>query len=68
MKQIFGVVVVGMAAVASALPAQWQESSIISKRQNPATGLPDGLGDIDILQLYASSSPFFLHPLTDVAP
>jgi hypothetical protein len=56
-KQILGVVAVGLATVASTLPAQPKLSSRalkaydLARRQNPATGLPDGLTDIDILQL-----------------
>lgn len=54
-KQIFGVVAVGLAAVATALPAQPKLSEralkAYERRQNPATGLPDGIGDIDVLQL-----------------
>lgn len=49
-KQILAVAAVGIATV-TAIPTRWQESAILSKRQNPATGLPDGLTDIDVLQL-----------------
>lgn len=59
MKQIFGAVVAALAVV-NAAPAiekrvegralaMWENH--LNARQNPATGLPDGLGDVDILQL-----------------
>ena len=51
--QVLGAVVVGLASV-SALPAMPIPDGIAHKfytRQNPATGLPDGLGDVDILEL-----------------
>jgi hypothetical protein len=57
-RKILGAVAVGLAAVTSALPAQPRISTRalramdLVRRQNPATGLPDGLGDVDILQLY----------------
>jgi hypothetical protein len=64
-RQILGAVAVGLVAV-SALPAQpklspqarrayqyGQEARrYLQERQNPATGLPDGLTDIDILELW----------------
>lgn len=64
-RQVLGAVAVGMVAVASALPAQPKLSAharrayqygvearkYLQERQNPATGLPDGLTDIDILTL-----------------
>ena len=72
-KQIFGVVAVGLATVATALPAMpklneralkmWE--SHLMARQDPATGLPDGLGDIDILQLYVPSSSPPSHLITN---
>lgn len=52
--QVMGAVVVGLASV-SALPAMPRLSPAAHRfyaRQNPATGLPDGLGDVDILELY----------------
>jgi hypothetical protein len=63
-RQILGAVAVGLVTV-SALPAQpklspqarrayeyGQEARrYLQARQNPATGLPDGLTDIDILEL-----------------
>lgn len=56
-RQILGAVVVGMVTVTSAAPALpklnprvLKAYDILSRRQDPATGLPDGLGDIDILQ------------------
>lgn len=55
-KKILGVVAAGLATVASALPAQPKlsframKAYDLARRQNPATGLPDGLGDVDILQ------------------
>jgi len=60
-KQIFGAVAVGLATVATALPAMPKlneralkmYTSHLMARQDPATGLPDGLGDIDILQQFA---------------
>jgi hypothetical protein len=57
-RQILGAVAVGMVGVTSALPAMPKLSSRMANmfnlaaRQNPATGLPDGLTDVDILQLY----------------
>ena len=57
-RQICGVVAVGLAAFGSALPAQPRLSPRAMKmyslveRQATATGLPAGLTDVDILQLY----------------
>jgi len=57
-KQIIGAVALGFVSVTSALPAQpkLSERSLtnfaLATRQNPATGLPDGLTDVDVLQLY----------------
>jgi hypothetical protein len=58
-RQVLVAAVVGMVTVTSAAPAQPKISArtlkaydILTRRQNPATGLPDGLGDVDILQLY----------------
>ncbi|KAL3427929.1 twin-arginine translocation pathway signal [Phlyctema vagabunda] len=54
-RQITGVVM-GLAVVASTLPAQPKLNARavrlydVHRRQNPATGLPDGLTDIDVLQ------------------
>ncbi len=60
-------VAIGLVTIATALPGQPKLSqqarrayefgvlarnNILSARQNPATGLPDGLTDIDILELY----------------
>ena len=56
-KQVLGAVVFGFAAVGSALPAVPKFSQQLSKfmtRQNPATGLPDGLTDVDVLELYVA--------------
>jgi len=56
-KQLIGVVALGLVSVVSALPAQprLSERSLkhfaLATRQNPATGLPDGLTDVDVLQL-----------------
>ncbi|KAG9245234.1 ferritin-like domain-containing protein [Calycina marina] len=41
-KQIIGAVALGFATASSALP--------LAARQNPTTGLPDGLTDVDVLQ------------------
>ncbi|KAH8679688.1 ferritin-like domain-containing protein [Tricladium varicosporioides] len=56
LKQILGAVAVGLTVVSGA-PAQPKLSTRalnayngVQARQNPATGLPDGLTDIDILQ------------------
>lgn len=52
-RQVLGAVVAGVVSV-SALPAGPRLSENLHKfysRQNPATGLPDGLGDVDILEL-----------------
>jgi hypothetical protein len=58
-RQILVAAVVGMITVTSAAPALPKLSArtmkayeLLTKRQNPATGLPDGLGDVDVLQLY----------------
>lgn len=57
-KQIIGAVALGFISITSALPAQPKLSSRLLKsfdlvtRQNPATGVPDGLTDVDVLQLY----------------
>jgi len=60
-KQIVGAVV-GFAALATALPVMptklISRGGITSRAANPATGLPDGLTDVDVLQLYVA-----LHPL-----
>lgn len=62
-RNIVGVVAVGLVTVVSALPAQPRlnpralKAYDVMRRQNPATGLPDGLGDVDILQLCASTFP-----------
>ncbi len=67
-RQIIGAVAVGLVGVAVALPSQPKLSpqarrayefgvlarKDMERRQNPTTGLPDGLTDIDILELYAS--------------
>ncbi|RDL32044.1 Ferritin-like protein [Venustampulla echinocandica] len=57
LRQILGAVAVGFATVTSAAPAfpkldprTISAYNAISARQNPATGLPDGLTDVDILQ------------------
>jgi hypothetical protein len=64
-RQILGAVAVGLVTVATALPAQPKLSpqarkayeygvearKYLQARQDPATGLPDGLSDIDILEL-----------------
>ena len=64
-RNILGAVAVGMVTVSTALPAQpklspmarrayeygVQARKALQERQNPATGLPDGLTDIDILEL-----------------
>lgn len=36
-----------------------RENMELSRRQNPTTGLPDALTDVDILELYVSLFPFF---------
>ncbi|TAQ85270.1 hypothetical protein B7494_g6402 [Chlorociboria aeruginascens] len=71
-KKLLGVVAVGLVAVVSALPAQprlddrARNLHDISARQvDPATGLPDGLTDIDILQLYAPSKSRVSEILTE---
>jgi hypothetical protein len=67
-RQIVGAVAVGLVGVATALPAQPKLSpqmrraydfgvlarKEMERRQDPATGLPDGLTDIDILELYVA--------------
>jgi hypothetical protein len=69
-RQIFGVVAVVFAITGSALPAQPKLSSRalraydISARQLASTGLPAGLTDIDILQLYVAVTPRVLTLLT----
>jgi len=61
-KCICGLAAVGLAALSTALPAypklsknarRAYDRSVenLERRQNPATGVPDGLGDVDILQL-----------------
>ena len=63
-RQIIGAVA-GLATVASALPALPKLSSRaitsydLRARQLADTGLPAGLTDIDILQLYARPSPLY---------
>lgn len=59
LRQIFGAVAVGLVTIASAAPAfpkldtrTVSAFNALTARQNPATGLPDGLTDVDILQLY----------------
>ncbi|CAD6498674.1 BgTH12-04335 [Blumeria graminis f. sp. triticale] len=52
-RQILGFAVVVWAGVSSALPVLPQtfpRSSTLEARQNPQTGLPDGLTDVDILE------------------
>ncbi|TVY42702.1 Protein rds1 [Lachnellula subtilissima] len=55
-RKIFGVVAIGMVTFTSALPAMPKLTPRLLKmfnlveRQNPATGLPDGITDTDILQ------------------
>ena len=57
-RHICGLMAVGLAAVGSALPAQPRLSPRglkiygLAERQATATGLPTGLTDVDILQLY----------------
>lgn len=77
-RQIVGWVAVGLVAVTNALPALPKMSPEMRRaydfgvlarkdleaRQNPATGLPDGLTDIDILELYADVSSHLLCKLT----
>jgi hypothetical protein len=59
-RRILEVAVVGFAAVASGLPGQPKLSSRavnaynLAARQSASTGLPSGLTDVDVLQLYAS--------------
>ncbi|TVY78481.1 Protein rds1 [Lachnellula suecica] len=56
LRQILGAVAVGLVTVTSALPAFPRMSPRMEKmfglatRQNPATGLPDNLTDVDVLQ------------------
>ena len=66
-KKILGVVVVGLAIAVSALPAAPKLSdraarayNIAERQIDPATGLPDGLGDVDILQLYVISLAYLV--------
>lgn len=68
-RQIVGAMAVGMVALTTALPALPKMSphmlraynagvlarKNLESRQNPATGLPDGITDIDILELYVGS-------------
>ncbi len=81
MRQVIGAVAIGMVAVASALPKLTPAErraynygvearrSLLSTRQNPATGLPDGLTDIDILELYVSLTHRYLrHTNLTTAP
>ncbi|KAH7393672.1 ferritin-like domain-containing protein [Cadophora sp. MPI-SDFR-AT-0126] len=64
-RSVMGAVVVGLLATVTALPAaqklspyerrayefgQLARKHMLEERQNPATGLPDGLTDIDILE------------------
>ena len=68
-RSVLGAVVVGLLATVTALPAaqklspyerrayefgQLARKHMLAERQNPATGLPDGLTDVDILELYVS--------------
>lgn len=63
-RQILGAVAVGLVASAVALPTKeaafeigrLARKQMLQGRQNPATGLPDGLTDVDILELYVSLS------------
>lgn len=71
---VVGAVVLGMGLV-NALPALPKMSpqmkraydfgvlarAEMDRRQNPATGLPDGLTDVDILELYVYLSCAFLN-------
>jgi len=64
-RQVLGAMAVGLVAVTSALPPQPKLSpqakrayefgvlarKEMERRQNPTTGLPDGLTDVDILEL-----------------
>ncbi|CAG8979982.1 hypothetical protein HYALB_00005155 [Hymenoscyphus albidus] len=57
LRQVLGAMAVGMVALTNALPAQPRLSErtlkkyeAIQRRQNPATGLPDNLTDVDVLQ------------------
>lgn len=69
-RQLLGALVVGLATVVTALPAlprlSLRARSLIDlhARQNPQTGLPDGLGDIDILELYVYHFSTIGHLLT----
>jgi hypothetical protein len=64
-RQILEVITVGLAATASALPGQPKVSSRalraydISARAATSTGLPAGLTDVDILQLYVPALVLF---------
>ncbi|TVY15799.1 Protein rds1 [Lachnellula arida] len=55
-RKVLGAVAIGMVTFTSALPAKPKLSPFLLKmsnlveRQNPATGLPDGITDTDILQ------------------
>lgn len=57
LRKVLGAMAVGMVSVTSAFPAVPRLSPRLlnmfnlAARQNPATGLPDGLTDVDILQL-----------------
>jgi len=62
LRCIYGLATVGFAVLSSALPALPKLSNQargaydrsvqnLARRQDPATGLPSGLGDVDILQL-----------------
>jgi hypothetical protein len=62
-RQALQAMVVGFATVASALPGQPKLSSRairaydLAARQATSTGLPAGLTDVDILQLYVPEAP-----------
>ena len=70
-RQVIGAMAVGLVAVAVALPPQPKLSAQarraydfgvlarkdMERRQNPTTGLPDGLTDVDILELYVFLPP-----------
>lgn len=62
-RQILQATVVGFAAMASALPGLPKLSSRalraydLAARQATSTGLPAGLTDVDILQLYVPRVP-----------
>jgi hypothetical protein len=61
-KQIFGAVV-GLATVVMGAPME-KRAAILFGRQNPATGLPDGLGDVDVLQLYVALFLLYTLPIS----